>query len=394
MKLFLNNALRMHRYIGIALFFCLVAIGNVAYGQSPENTALSVFQSKVTVSNSGVIVPTVVEVPFAQITLNRVGFLVREIGTGKLIPSYFKQSIIESKEPLFARSTFGSGTQLVVDNNPISMFSFPLKGDQEISTVDIAVSSGNPITSSRLYLELAKNVTVPLSIKITAKDTNGIDQTIVATRPVTSNTILFPETSARFWNVTLQYNQPLRIAELRFAQDDAATQAEQSLRFLAQKGMTYEVFFNPDQAFIGATSESGDLQDDTNVRIVQALKIEKNALYVPADVDYDGILDTNDNCPAESNSDQEDVDTNGIGDSCDDFDRDAILNNVDNCANNPNMNQSDEDGDGIGDVCDDQESRITERYMWVPWVGMGIAFLVLIVLFILVGTKPKQTPAV
>ena len=127
MKLFLNNALRMHRYIGIALFFCLVAIGNVAYGQSPENTALSVFQSKVTVSNSGVIVPTVVEVPFAQITLNRVGFLVREIGTGKLIPSYFKQSIIESKEPLFARSTFGSGTQLVVDNNPISMFSFPLK---------------------------------------------------------------------------------------------------------------------------------------------------------------------------------------------------------------------------------------------------------------------------
>jgi len=382
----------MNKYIYTALLFWTLILSSVTHTQAQSNgeADFSVFQSKVTVSNTGVIVPTVVEVPFAAISINQVGFLVQENQTGKLIPSYFKESIIESEEQLFARSAFGPGTQLIVDNNPISMFSFPLNEDQEINTFDIIVSSGNPITSAQLYLELDKNVTLPLSVKITAKDSDGIDQIIVATRPVTSNTILFPETSARFWKVTLQYNQPLRIAELRFTQDDKVTQAEQSLRFLAQKGMTYSVFYNPDQSFIGATAESGDLRDDTNVRIAQATNIEQNAFYIPADVDYDGVFDTIDNCPAESNSDQEDIDSNGIGDACDDFDRDAVVNSVDNCVNDPNMSQQDEDGDGIGDVCDGQESRITERYTWVPWAGMGIAFVVLIALFFIVmRTNPK-----
>ncbi len=58
------------------------------------------------------------------------------------------------------------------------------------------------------------------------------------------------------------------------------------------------------------------------------------------DLDGDGDLPPNDNCPVVFNPNQEDVDFDGVGDACD------------NCVNIANANQADADGDGIGDVCD------------------------------------------
>lgn len=394
MKLLLN--LR-YIYMNINLYkvalLCMLIVGNSAHAQTVTDDMFSAFQSKATVSNTGVIVPTVIEVPFISITIDREGFLVQEIQTRKLIPSYFKNASIQVSETLVAQSVAGTKSQFMVDGNPLTAVSFPIlqNGSEE---TDIRIDSNNPITTSQLTLTLPANVTLPIAVAITARDIEGVYQTVVAKKRLASTIINFPETTSGSWRITLEYEQPLRIAELAFTQDNLPVQAEQSLRFLAQKGMSYDIFYNPDQPFTSATAESGDLRDDTNIRTVEVSQIAKNALYVALDSDDDEILDVVDNCPLESNFDQEDIDENSIGDICDDYDRDAILNNVDNCADDPNMSQSDEDGDGIGDVCDDQESRITERYMWVPWVGMGIAFLVLIVLFILVGTKPKQTPTV
>jgi len=42
------------------------------------------------------------------------------------------------------------------------------------------------------------------------------------------------------------------------------------------------------------------------------------------------------------------------------------------------------------DACDDEESRFTEKYAWVPWVGMGVAALVIATLFMLVAFTPKR----
>ncbi|HEY9170329.1 MAG TPA: thrombospondin type 3 repeat-containing protein [Lutibacter sp.] len=74
------------------------------------------------------------------------------------------------------------------------------------------------------------------------------------------------------------------------------------------------------------------------------------------DTDNDGIVDFEDNCFEIYNPDQSDLDSDGLGDVCDDdIDGDGILNVDDNCPMIFNPGQEDIDIDGIGDVCDDDD---------------------------------------
>ena len=90
---------------------------------------------------------------------------------------------------------------------------------------------------------------------------------------------------------------------------------------------------------------------------------EPPVLYLYGDSDSDDILDDEDNCPTDSNSNQEDVDGDGGGDACDncptisnasqsDIDGDGVGDLCDICPDDSNTNQSDIDGDGVGDICD------------------------------------------
>jgi hypothetical protein len=71
---------------------------------------------------------------------------------------------------------------------------------------------------------------------------------------------------------------------------------------------------------------------------------------VVGDSDGDGALDGIDNCGL-FNPGQEDADSDGVGDVCQDQDGDFIPDDQDNCPDVPNTGQADTDKDGIGDEC-------------------------------------------
>lgn len=383
----------MNRKIALMTLMCLALLGSgVAFAQTSES-AISAYRSLVVVDHIDVPVPTVVELPFATQTLDRREILVIENGTNKVTPSFLKE-IYTVKPALITTDTFsnsGNGASLL-DNNLQTGVQYDLPDVGQGSTI-INLRTDTPVTASGIVFNLERNVSLPVSIEITARNVGGIEQgerIILSRTKMLSERVNFIPTTAMFWTIKLTYAQPLKINELTLLQDSVESSVTRSVRFLAQPQMSYSIYFNPDRYAPVPYVESGNLTNDVGVRSVSASAVIRNVQYAPADIDSDGVQDSVDNCVNVINPDQTDMDRNGRGDACDDYDRDGRINSLDNCQNIPNVYQADVDNDGIGNECDGEESRFTERLPWVPWAGMGMAGLILLGLFIFVAKQPTK----
>ncbi|MFH1232799.1 MAG: thrombospondin type 3 repeat-containing protein [Patescibacteria group bacterium] len=373
------------------LFFFVFGIVPMAsaqeLSQSSISSVISAFRSYKDVSNISINVPTVVEVPFLDDFIERFDFAVFDKTTNSFEPHFFKQEINKTVFSVNTNPSINSAN-LMNDNNTQTYADFPLP-ENEQGHAQIVLSSVVPITSSVLTTLLDNNVALPSFVEIRAF-VDGQSRIVVANQRMDQQTIHFPQTTSNEWTISFTFGQPLRISELRFNQDNITINAR-AIRFLAQPAHSYRIYFDSDRSVMAPVGEAGNLVSAEDIFVVSAILSQNNPNYIIADVDGDGVADIRDNCVSVANADQLDVNNNGRGDACDDFDQDGIINSKDNCLNNPNVNQEDIDGDKIGDVCDKEESRITERHAWIPWVGIGFAATVLIVLFALTAKSTQRT---
>jgi hypothetical protein len=377
-----------HRSLLIAVG--LLCVGGLAYAQSPLDSLTS-FRYMVEIDAVDVLVPTVVELPMPDARPDRPIFGVLEHDTGSLLPSYFREEYVTTPLPVTALVDGDAyrGRSLVDRDVETSVTFFLPEEDGAQGITRITLSTVEPITGNSIRFVLAPHVSLPTSITVSAELPDGMTRTVVARTPMRDTGVVFPEMQARTWHVDLTYAQPLRIAEVHIPQLSAERSVERGLRFLAQPGYRYAVYYDPDTPVRLSTREAGNLRTPETVVVLPTYEPIKNALFTLSDRDSDGIPDIHDNCVDVYNPDQLDTNSSGKGDACEDWDGDGIPNHRDNCPNVPNRDQRDTDEDGIGDACDDEDSRFTEQHPWMPWAGMGIALVVLIAMFAFVARRPS-----
>jgi len=379
------------------LFFVLFSINIIfiltANSQTPSNEFISYVISAYRLYkdlNIGINTPKVIEIPFNYDFIERFDFAVFDRTANKFEPYFLKQETLINEVPISISSNPNNRDAIFMkDNNFQTYADFPLPKNSQ-GSVQIILSSEKPITSSKLTILLDNYVSLPNSIEILAL-VNNQNRIVLAKQKMDQETIYFPQTTSDKWTINLTFSQPLRISEIYLKQDSATQSIKRAIRFLAQPNHLYRIYFHPDRLVTVPVGEAGDLASAKDVILIDYLPLQNNPNYIIADSDKDGIPDIKDNCVSISNPDQKDEDNNGRGDACDDFDNDGVINSKDNCQNVPNRNQSDIDGDGVGDACDPEDNRITERYPWVPWVGIGFAASVLIFLFILTAKANPET---
>ena len=360
----------------LLIFPCAVFAAN-----TPDISAFKYYENV----SSSLTVPTVLEVPFSQAAFSIPVFAVYDTTTSIFEPYLFSVNHSETKSHIESVGANGIPS-LINDGNYGTYLEFPLKGDS--GRGEVTFYFDKPITSSSLIFTLDNNVALPQKISINANVANQDYVVLAPIKPLGGN-VNFPETTSAVWRVTFDYVQPLRISEMKFNEKSNTESSTANLRFLAQPGQNYQIYFDADRYVDSTNVEAGDLSSDKGVVTVDTSNAILNTNYKPADTDKDGVPDLSDNCVSVPNPDQKDTDHSGKGDACKDYDRDGILNAYDNCPNIPNASQIDTDGDGIGDACDKFDNRITERMPWLPWVGIGVAGVVVLGLFVIVLKKKK-----
>lgn len=373
-----------NKIFAVAFVFFITASFASAQEKNPETA----FKNIKDIPQLQISVPTVIEVPMNPTEIDRGDFLIYNTTTKVHEPHYFLRDsrAVETDFKVDVRDGY-----TLSDNDTRTFAEFLVPLDKFSSEVVLNIVGAKPITSSGINLQLDNHVAYPTTVEITAITESGEEKRIVTRKRLTSTNIQFPKITAIAYKVTLTHSQLLRITEINFVEHDKDTQITHGVRFLAQPGNTYQLYYNPDRYMRADVGESGNLRGDEGVKVTPYTVGSANVLYTEADVDEDGVADRVDNCVTISNREQTDIDNSGKGDACEDFDRDGQMNTTDNCPDIPNRYQRDEDGDGIGDECDGEESRLTERHAWVPWVGMGIAALVMFFLFFIAITSAKKS---
>lgn len=353
---------------------------------TPKQSVVSAFQQYLSLFPK-ISVPTVLEISLNQDILTFPIVALYNMVTNEFEP-YFLTSVVKGDTPsqIEAKGAVGS-TYALSDGSYETYLEFPLR--EGANKAEITFTFSKPIVASSLSFALDNYVALPQTISIQADTATG-PYTVLASTRLYQSSLTFPKTTSAVWHVSFDYVQPLRITEMKFNEFSPGVAVSRGVRFLAQPGQSYQIYVDADRYVLPVQKEAGDLSSNKGVVTVNGSSPVMNQSFTPSDSDGDTVPDLTDNCVSTANTDQKDSDANGRGDVCEDYDRDSIVAAKDNCPDMPNQNQIDTDADNVGDVCDNFDNRITERMPWLPWVGIGVAGVVILGLFILAFRYKKD----
>ncbi len=373
-----------------ALFLAMIIVAPLlSYGnEDPRNNYKSVIDVVPAIST----LPTVVEVP---LPVDADYVLVQEITTGDYLSSIIGRRQVTSAATYQAdlqTSTDGVRGSLssLLDKNWDTQIDLLVEGQNREATTNINFNASFSEVVSELQIDYASNSALPSTVALFSL-VNGREELVVKKSGYESMRMVFPERYGQSWRVVFTYEEPVRISGIKFGPEKTSSVVN-SVRLLAQPEQKYTIYLYPENFVSVTLRDSGVMYGVEAIAPHYSSAVKNNPLFVESDRDKDTIPDVRDNCPADYNPDQLSSRGGIWGDVCDDFDNDSILNPKDNCPYLPNYNQRDTDSDGIGDECDEGESRLTEQYPWLPWLGIGVTLLVILMLFIFVARRPLPVP--
>ncbi len=350
--------------------------GTSTFVSSPREA----FQRYYEVDLPEMVIPQVIEAVLPRGTLIDADMAVYDATAGKFvyssqrITSPTQQKLLVSSQPMMPNSSRladmerGPSARVVATKDPA-------QPTQLVITADPALE-----TESIHFLRRATSA-LPLDVEVSVGEGNDM-RVVRPLSPSQGDILRFDKTFASTWTLRFTNSQDLLIDEIAFG-DMSSTGPSPSMLFLAEPAHEYLIYGAADRAPRLPRVESVNLLSGKQPLRVEVIDSKNNPLYVAADSDLDGIEDGRDNCVLAVNVNQEDKDGNRLGDACEDFDLDGVMGVSDNCKDTPNRDQKDADADGVGDACDDEEDRLLARYPWLPWLGIAIAGVVIVSLFML-----------
>lgn len=190
--------------------------------------------------------------------------------------------------------------------------------------------------------------------------------------------------STDYIKISIKYKEILKLKEVTFYR--LQSKENQFVYFYVNNNCNNTfLFYFGEYGISNAGQGSKTLPVEFNVEVNTLENIKYNS-----DFDSDEILNDKDNCPYVSNTDQKDINYNGMGDACEDDDGDRIVNSIDNCIDKYNPDQMDEDRDGAGDVCDNKDNRFFEENKFLIYIAAAIIAIVFVIFSIILIKKHKS----
>lgn len=363
----------MNKFILLNLAIGFLSLFNISQAQTQtilKEKDLNYFANRYSIKLENIKIPT--RVKFTLPTIQAFDIAITD---ENFVP--YSSQILKNPEKtsaeIFNNSPIIGDKKHLLDNDIKTATEFSL--DEDLGQAFAEIKFIKAITSGKLELILDQNVALPYQISIKAVQ-NKEWKTLLAPKKITSSLIEFPETTANIWKIIFIHPQPLRIKEINFLEKNLKYSTEYV--FLATPNTKYYIFTDAEKNLTFTSPFADFLGKDLNKIIpIKLNEVEKNPIFTAPDEDKDGIPNKIDNCLNIPNSDQKDSTGNGKGDACSDFDFDSILNYYDNCPNVLNSDQIDTDSDKIGDVCDNEDSRITKKWKWLPWISLSFVIIII-----------------